>query len=109
MPSNEWLRGTSTDADLQGLIRLCEPSSYLDPLLSASGVSSATRSVTVYDGQAALALSLPATSQDTGKPPTIVVTNTQTPVLLNIAEPGSGNFTFTGYGATRTINPPGGG
>lgn len=109
MPSSEWMRGTSTDANVQGLIHLCQPSSYLDPLLSVSGVSSATRSVTVYHGQPALSLSLPATSQDTGKPAMIVVTNTQTPVLLNIAEPGSGNFTFTGYGATRTINPPGGG
>jgi hypothetical protein len=36
----------------------------------------------------------------------IIVTDTPTPVLLNIAEPGSGNFAFTGYGAAKTIAPP---
>lgn len=106
MPANEWLRGASTDADLQGLISVCQPSSFLDPLLSVSGVSSATRSLTVYAGQPALSLSLPETSQDNGKPAMIVVTDTATPLLLNIAEPGSGNFTFTGYGVAKTIAPP---
>jgi hypothetical protein len=106
MPANEWMKGASTDANVQSLIGLCEPSSYLDPLLSVSGVSSATRSVTVYGGQPALSLSLPATSQGNDKPAVIVVTNTKTPLLLNIAEPGSGNFTFTGYGAAKTIAPP---
>jgi hypothetical protein len=109
MGSNEWMRGASTDADLQSLIRVCEPSSFLDPLLSVSGASSATRSVTVYDGQPALSFSLPEVSQGNGKPATIVVTDTQAPLLLNVAEPGSGNFTFTGYGAAKTIVPPAGG
>lgn len=109
MPSNEWAKGASTDANVQSLVSLCEPSNFLDPLLSLSGVSNATRSVIVYDGQPALSLSLPETSQGNGKPATIVVTNTQTPLLLNIAQPGSGNFTFTGYGAAKTIEPPGAG
>jgi hypothetical protein len=105
MLTNEWLRGSSTASDIQGLIDLCMPSNLLAPL-SLSGVSSATRSVTVYDAQPALALTLPGTAQDPSKTGSIVVTDTQTPVLLDISEPGSGAFTFTGYGATKTIAPP---
>jgi hypothetical protein len=106
MPANQWQRGTSTDADLQSLISVCEPSTYLDPLLTTSGGTNASRSVTVVGGQPALTLSLPASNQSTGKPATIVVTNTPAPLLLSITEPGSGNFTFTGYGAAKTITPP---
>lgn len=105
MPANEWMRGASTASDIQGLIALCMPSSLLAPL-SAAGVSGATRSVTVYDGQQAIALTLPGTAQDPGRTGAIVVTDTPTPVLLAISEPGSGAFTFTGYGATKTIAPP---
>jgi len=105
MPANEWLRGASTASDIQGLIALCNPSSLLAPL-SAIGVSSATRSVTVYHGQPAVALTLPGTQQDPSLTGSIVVTDTQTPVLLDISEPGSGAFAFTGYGATKTIAPP---
>jgi hypothetical protein len=105
MPADEWMKGTSTASNLQGLINLCEPSSLLAPL-TASVASSATRSVTVYDGQPALTLTLPATGQDNSEPGSIVVTNTQTPVLLDISEPGSGKFTFTGYGSAKTIAPP---
>ncbi len=105
MPANEWMRGASTTSDIQGLIALCMPSSLLAPL-SAPDVGSATRSVTVYDGQPALALTLAGTDQDPGQTESIVVTDTQTPVLLDISEPGSGEFTFTGYGATKTIAPP---
>jgi hypothetical protein len=105
MPTDEWMRGASTASNVQGLLDLCKPGTLL-AALSASGISSATRSVTVYDGQSALALSLPGTEQDNNEPGSIVVTDTQDPVLLNISEPGSGNFTFTGYGATKTITPP---
>lgn len=104
MPASEWMRGASSASDIQGLIDLCKPGSLLAPL-TASGVSSATRSVTLYDGLPALALTLPGTNQGNAEPASIVVTDTQTPVLLNISEPGSGNFTFTGYGATKTIAP----
>ena len=103
MPANEWMRGASSAADLQGLVDLCKPGSLLAPL-SASGVTSAVRSVTTYEGQPALALNW--TNSNNGQPGSIVVTDTQTPVLLNISEPGSGNFTFTGYGAATTIEPP---
>jgi hypothetical protein len=106
MPTNEWMRGPSTASGAQGLIDLCNPSSLLAPL-SASGISSATRSVTVYHGQPALDLTLPGTAQDPGLTGLIVVTDTQKPVLLDISEPGSGAFAFTGYGATKTISPPG--
>jgi hypothetical protein len=102
MPANEWMKGTSSESNLQGLIDLCEPSSLLAPL-TTSVANSATRSVTVYDGQPALSLTLTATGQDNGS---IIVTDTQTPVLLDISEPGSGKFTFTGYGAAKTIAPP---
>jgi hypothetical protein len=105
MPANEWERGASTTSSVQGLIALCMPSSLLAPL-SATGVSGATRSVTVYDGQPALALSLPGTDQDPGETGSIVVTDTQSPVLLDISEAGFGEFTFTGYGAAKTIAPP---
>jgi hypothetical protein len=107
MPANEWMRGASSASDIQGLINLCKPSSLLAPL-SASGFSSATRSVTVYDGQPAVAFTLPGTAQHNGQPGSIVVTDTQAPVLLNISESGSGNFTFTAYGAAKTITPPAG-
>lgn len=106
MPANEWMRGASTASGVQGLIALCNPSSLLAPL-SATGISSATRSVTVYHGQPALALTLPGTEQDPSQTGSIVVTDTQKPVLLNVSEPGSGAFAFTGYGATKTIAPPG--
>lgn len=105
MPANEWMRGASSASNVQGLLDLCKPSTLL-AALSATGVSSATRSVTVYAGQPALTLSLPGTAQDNYEPGSIVVTDTQAPVLLNISEPGSGNFTFTGYGATKTIEAP---
>ena len=105
MPANEWLRGSSTASDIQGVIGLCNPGNLLAPL-SLSGVSDATRSVTMYHGQQALALTLPGTQQDPSQTGSIVVTDTQTPVLLDISEPGSGAFTFTGYGATKTIAPP---
>jgi hypothetical protein len=61
----------------------------------------------VYHGQPALALTLPGTEQDPSQTGSIVVTDTQKPVLLNVSEPGSGAFAFTGYGATKTIAPPG--
>jgi hypothetical protein len=105
MPANQWMKGSSSEANIQGLIDLCQPSSLLAPL-NASGISSATRSVTVYDGQPALTLTLPGTGQDNGQSGSIVVTDMQAPLLLNISEPGSGNFTFTRYGATKTITPP---
>lgn len=106
MPANEWMRGASTASGVQGLIALCNPASLLAPL-STAGVSGATRSVTVYHGQPALALTLPGTQQDPSQTGLIVVTDTQTPVLLEISEPGFGAFSFTGYGATKTIAPPG--
>lgn len=106
MPTNEWMKGASTASGVQSLIGLCNPASLLAPL-SAAGVSSATRSVTVYHGQPALALTLPGTQQDPSQTGEIVVTDTQKPLLLDISEPGSGAFAFTGYGATKTIAPPG--
>ena len=105
MPTNEWMEGASTSSALQGLIDLCNPSSLLAPL-TATGISSATRSVTVYHGQPALSLTLPGTQQDPSQTGSIVVTDTQEPLLLDISEPGSGAFAFTGYGATKTITPP---
>lgn len=106
MPANEWMRGASSASNVQGLIDLCKPSSLLAPL-SASGIGSATRSVTAYDGQQALALALPGTNQGgNGQPGSIVVTDTKTPVLLKISEPGTGSLTFTGYGAQTMIAPP---
>jgi hypothetical protein len=105
MPANEWMRGASSASNIQGLINVCNPSTLLEPL-SASDISSATRSVTVYDGQPALTFTLPETDVGTSQPGSIVVTDTQTPVLLNISVPGSGDFTFTAHGATKTITPP---
>lgn len=106
MPTDEWMRGASTASGVQDLIALCNPNSLLAPL-SATGVSSATRSVGVYHGQPALDLTLPGTAQDPSQTGLIVVTDTPKPVLLDISEPGSGAFAFTGYGATKTITPPG--
>jgi hypothetical protein len=106
MPADEWMKGSSSQASIQNLVNLCKPSSFLTPLLTATGVSSATRSDTVYDGQQALSLSIPGTAADGNQPATIVVTDTQAPVLLKIAQPGSGDFTFTGYGAAATIVAP---
>ena len=103
LPVNEWMRGTSSDSDLQGLLSLCRPSSLLASL-DASSVTNATRSVTVYGGQPALSLSFPGTAGAQGG--TIVVTDTATPVLLNIAQSGSLGLVFSRYGATRTIAPP---
>ena len=103
LPVNEWMRGTSSDSDLQGLLSLCRPSSLLASL-DASSVTNATRSVTVFGGQAALSLSLPGTAG--AQDGTIVVTDTATPVLLDIAQPGSLSLVFSKYGATKTIAPP---
>jgi hypothetical protein len=103
MPTNEWMRAASSASNIQGLIDLCKPGSLLAPL-SASGLSSAVRTVTSYDGQSALTLNW--TDPANGQPGSIVVTDTQTPVLLNISEPGFGNLTFTRYGSTQTIAPP---
>jgi hypothetical protein len=105
MPANEWEKGASNTSSLQGLLDLCEPSSLLAALADASG-SSATRSVTVYHGQPALTLTLTGTDQGNSQPGSIIVTDTQTPVLLDISQPGTGHFTFTGYGAAKTITPP---
>ena len=105
MPTNEWMEGPSSASAVQGLIDLCNPSSLLAPL-TETGITSATRSVTVYHGQPALALTLPGTQQDPSQTGSIVVTDTQEPLLLDISEPGSGAFAFTGYGATKTITPP---
>jgi len=95
----------STASSVQGLIALCNPSSLLAPL-SATGISGATRSVTVNHDRPALDLTLPGTAQDPGQTGLIVATDTQQPLLLDISEPGSGAFAFTGYGATKTIAPP---
>jgi hypothetical protein len=73
--------------------------------LSAAGVGAATRSVAEYHGQPALALTLPGTQQDPSLTGSIIVTDAQKPLLLDISEPGSGAFTFTGYGVTKTIAP----
>jgi hypothetical protein len=105
MPTNEWMRGATSQPNLQGLIGLCMPNSLLAPL-SATVTNGATRSVTVYDGQQALALTLPRTNQGNSQPGSIIVTDTQTPMLLDISEPGIGKLTFTGYGVTKTIAPP---
>ena len=105
MPADEWMKGPSTTSSVQGLLALCTPSSLLAPL-SATGANGATRSVTVYDGQPALALTLPGTEQDPGQTGSIIVTDTKTPVLLGISEAGFGEFIFTGYGAAKTITPP---
>ena len=106
MPTIEWLKGPSNSSAVQGLIDLCNPNNLLAPL-TAAGVSSATRSVTVYHGQPALTLTLPGTQQDPSLTGAIVVTDTQEPLLLDISEPGAGAYAFTGYGATTTITPPG--
>ena len=98
MATDEWMRGASTASSMQGLIDLCNPNSLLAPL-SASGVSGATRSVTMYHGQPALALTLPGTQQDPSPTGSIIVTDTPKPLLLDISEPGSGAFAFTGYEA----------
>ena len=103
MPATEWMKGTSSESNLQGLLALCMPGSLLASL-DPSDVTSATRSVTVYDGGPALSLSLPGTAGGQGG--TIVVTDTATPVLLKISQPGSGGLTFSRYGATKTIAPP---
>jgi hypothetical protein len=105
MPAGEWMRGASTASNVQGLINVCNPSVLLEPL-SASGISSATRSVTVYDGQPALTLALPGTAKNNDQPGAIVVTDTQTPVLLNLSVPGAGKISFAGYGEVTTISPP---
>jgi hypothetical protein len=105
MPANEWEKGASSTSGLQGLLALCEPSTLLAPLSASTG-SNATRSVTEYDGQQALVLTLPETNQDNSQAGSIIVTDTQTPVLLGISQPGAGHFTFTGYGAAKTITPP---
>jgi hypothetical protein len=105
MPANEWMKGASNASDIQGLIDLCMPRSLLEAL-SVSVVNSATRSVTTYDGQPAVALTLPSTDQDNSQAGSIIVSDAQTPVLLDISEPGTGKFTFTGYGAAKTIAPP---
>jgi len=105
MPANEWMRGTTTDPNLQGLLALCQPANMLAGL-SASGFSDATRSATVYHGQPALSLTIPGSAQGSGKPGTVVVTDTASPVLLNISGSGPGSVTFSGYGATKTIAPP---
>jgi hypothetical protein len=34
------------------------------------------------------------------------VTDTPAPVLLNVSEPGTVKFAFTGYGAVKTIAAP---
>jgi hypothetical protein len=102
MPANEWMKGSSSQADLQSLINLCKPASYLDPLLNVSGADSATAATTVYKGQSALTLSLPGTNGETGS----VVSDARKPLLLDVSEPGSGSFTFSGYGATETITAP---
>jgi hypothetical protein len=60
MPANTWMKGASTEANLQGLLNLCKPSTYLASL-SASTDSNATRSVGVQNGQPALTLALPGT------------------------------------------------
>ena len=103
LPANEWMRGTSSDSGLQGLLSFCKAGSLLASL-DASGVTSVTRSVTTYGGQPALSLSLPGTAGAQGG--TIVVTDTATPVLLDIAQPGSLNLAFSRYGATKSIAPP---
>jgi hypothetical protein len=103
MPANEWMRGNSSAADLQGLTNLCRPAGYLAPLLNASGASSATKTNTVYQGQQALTLSIPGAN---GEPGTIIVTDTGIPLLLSVSEPDAGSFTFTRYDAATTIAPP---
>jgi hypothetical protein len=103
MPASEWMKGTSSQSNLQGLLALCRPGSLLASL-DPSGITSAGRTVTVYDDQPALSLSLPATASGQGG--TIVVTDTAAPVLLSISQPGSGTLTFSRYGATKTIAPP---
>jgi hypothetical protein len=103
LPANEWMRGSASDSDLQPLLALCMPGSLLLSL-DGSGVTNAARSVTVYGGQPALSLSLPGTAGAQGGK--IVVTDTATPVLLNIAQSGSSGLVFSRYGATKTIAPP---
>jgi hypothetical protein len=100
MPANQWMKGTA--ASEAGLASLCQLGTLLAPL-SSSAVTSATRSVTVYAGQPALTLS--GSDQATGKPGSVTVTDTAEPVLLNITGAG-GSLSFTGYGATKKIDPP---
>jgi hypothetical protein len=102
-PANQWMRGTSSDPSLQGLLALCVPSSILAPL-SPSAFSGATRSATVVGGQPALALTPPGSG--TSGPGTVIVSDTATPVVLAITSPGHGSLTFSGYGAAKTITPP---
>jgi hypothetical protein len=100
MPANQWEKGTA--ASQASLASLCQLGSILAPP-SPSAVTNATRSVTVYAGQPALTLS--GSDQATGKPGSVTVTDTAEPVLLNITGAG-GSLSFTGYGATKKIDPP---
>lgn len=100
MPASQWMRGTA--ASQAGLASLCQLGTLLASL-SASAVTDATRSVTVYAGQPALTLS--GSDQATGKPGSVTVTDTAQPVLLNITGSG-GTLSFTRYGETKEIDPP---
>jgi hypothetical protein len=100
MPANEWERGSA--ASQPGLAGLCQLATILAPL-SASSVAGAARSVAVHAGQPALTLS--GTDPATGKPVSVTVTDTAEPVMLSITGAG-GSLSFTGYGATKKIEPP---
>jgi hypothetical protein len=100
MPTKVWMKGTAASQAV--LAALCQLESVLAPL-SASTVTSAKRSVTLYAGQPALTLSW--IDGATGQSSSLTVTDTAAPLLLSITE-GSASISFAGYGATKKIDPP---
>jgi hypothetical protein len=98
---DKYIKVKTTDSQITDLTKVCSFNGLFGSLPKPSGTTFKALP-TNYNGQPAFAVT------QAGKPGTAVISNSATPVVLRLTDPGSagGTILFTDYDATTKITPP---
>ena len=98
---DKWIKVKSTDSQIGDLPKICSFSGLFGSLKTPTGASYVA-TPTTYQGQSAYEVT------QSGQPGYAYVTNSATPMLAKLAEPGAsgGVITFTEYSTPLTITAP---